>query len=544
MKRFWALFLCVSLLLSGCALTDFVGENSALGMLLGRLREDDYVSYEDMVYERPDLQEHDRILAESCEIARTGTSIEEVEEAIYEYYDIYDWFYTNYFLAYIEYNRDMYSDYWWEEYAFCEEHITRADAGLEELYMALAQSPIRNVLEREEYFGKGFFDSYEGEATWDEGLLDLMEREAGILEEYYTLSQEADSLEYYSPEYFDAYAEPLCRVLIDLVKVRQEMAEYLGYDTYAQFAYDFYYYRDYTPEEALAYMEAIKTELSPLYCRIQGTDAWDGGYGYCRETEMFQYVQEAAQAMGGRIQSAFDLMDQAKLYDITYSDSKFPTSFELYLDSYYEPYVFLCPSGYDYDKLTFAHEFGHFAADHAAWGSYAGTDVMEFFSQGMEYLSLCYASDTEALTRYKLADCLDTYVEQSAYAAFEQRLYELPAWELTVDGVFELYEETCREFGVDFELQGWDPRDLVATPHFYTDPLYIISYVVSNDAAFQVYQLELAEAGTGKAKYQMHLDTECSYFLEFLEETGLESPFASGRVARVAQTLEALLGLD
>ena len=52
------------------------------------------------------------------------------------------------------------------------------DAGLQELYRALAQSPAREELE--EYFGEGFFDSYENEETlWDESFTALLE-ECGI----------------------------------------------------------------------------------------------------------------------------------------------------------------------------------------------------------------------------------------------------------------------------------------------------------------------------------------------------------------------------
>ena len=97
------------------------------------------------------------------------------------------------------------------------------------------------------------------------------------------------------------------------------------------------------------------------------------------------------------------------------------------------------------------------------------------------------------------------------------------------------------QFGVDFEAQGWDPRDFVTIPHFYSDPMYIISYVVSNDAAFQLFQLELEERGAGLARFRESLDTECYYFLEFLEEAELESPFAPGRVKEVQETLKKLL---
>ena len=77
--------------------------------------------------------------------------------------------------------------------------------------------------------------------------------------------------------------------------------------------------------------------------------------------------------------------------------------------------------------------------------------------------------------------------------------------------------------------------------HFYTDPLYIISYVVSNDAAFQLYQMEKEEPGTGLALFEQELATEQTYFLSFVEEAGLESPFAPGRVEKVRQLLESVL---
>ena len=66
---------------------------------------------------------------------------------------------------------------------------------------------------------------------------------------------------------------------------------------------------------------------------------------------------------------------------------------------------------------------------------------------------------------------------------------------------------------------------MVTVPHFYSNPLYIISYVVSNDAALQIYQQELETPGAGLATYQQSLATEQEYFLAFLEEAGLESPF-------------------
>ena len=178
------------------------------------------------------------------------------------------------------------------------------------------------------------------------------------------------------------------------------------------------------------------------------------------------------------------------------------------------------PDGSAYDPLTFAHEFGHFCNDYVCGGSYAGTDVAEVFSQGMEYLSLCYGKADSRVRKLKMLDCLNSE-------------------ELTVENVQALYEQVGTDFG--FPSWNWDSRDFVTMPHYFTNPMYIISYVVSNDAAFQLYQLEQAEEGSGLARYEAHLQSEESYFLSFLESAGLESPFAPGRLREVKATFESAL---
>ena len=188
--------------------------------------------------------------------------------------------------------------------------------------------------------------------------------------------------------------------------------------------------------------------------------------------------------------------------------------------------------------LIASHEFGHFAMDYAAGGSWAGTDVLEIFSQGMEYLSLSYADAGEDFVRMKLADSLSTYVEQAAYADFEQRLHELPGEELTGENLLALYEAVCTEYG--FRSMDWDPRDMVTVPHFYEMPHYVISYVVSNDAAMQLFEMELNDPGAGAECYAEHLTTECEGFLEFLREAELGSPF--DRIEEVKGIMEGYFG--
>ena len=64
--------------------------------------------------------------------------------------------------------------------------------------------------------------------------------------------------------------------------------------------------------------------------------------------------------------------------------------------------------------------------------------------------------------------------------------------------------------------------------------------MVSNDAAVQIYQQELQNPGAGRDTYQRSLATEQEYFLAFLEEAELESPF--DRVEDVKTFLTDRLG--
>lgn len=508
MKKLLALLLCLALL-TGCS--------GMTGITL----------YEDMKYVRPDLD----AVKESCDaaiaLAAESSDAEAVLEAVWDYYDVYDLYTTQYDLAYIRHHGDMTDYYWQTEQDFCAENYGLLDLYLEELYEALAASPLRAELEAE-YFGEGFFLDYDGEGWYDETLLDLMAREQELISEYYALYEDCDA----DPEtdaWYDAQALPLAELLAELTGLRQEMAAYLGYDSYTDFAWDWYHLRDYSPAQAEQYLEELRAALVPLYEAMNAADPFAPGGEPCTEEEVFRYVKTAAESMGGEVQSAFQVLDRAGHYDISASDKKSGMSFEVFLQYYGHPFVFVSGTGTRYDCLSFAHEFGHAAMDYAAYGSWAGTDVAEIFSQAMEYLSLCHTDADESFVTMKLADSLSTYVEQGAYAAFEFALYSLPEEELTGEGLLELYGEIGAAWG--FESWSWDSRDLVTIPHFYEHPLYIISYVVSNDAALQLYQMELEAPGSGTRVFLDHLATEEETLLAFLSSAQLQSPF--GRVEQV-----------
>lgn len=485
-------------------------------------------AFRDMVYTRPDLPALLNMAQKCMEQAQTETDVKALVSELEEFTIAYSDFYTQYLLSYVHYCLDMEDLYWVEEYRYCEERTAQAEAARDQLMYALAECSLREELEAEDYFGEGFFDDYQGESIWTEEFKALMEQEAGLVTRYYSLLEEQD-------------LTGLESLYIQLVALRQQIAREAGFDSYPEFAYEHTYYRDYSMTQAISLCRDIYQELVPLYRLMAQSGFWGQGIWESSTYETYRYVRTAARNMGGTAEEAFRVMDRYELYHLYPGENKFDNTFEVYFYNYDQPFVFLSPTGSELDQLSFAHEFGHFCNDYATYGSAAGLDCSEVFSQGMEYMSLFYGNPSDELVRQKLADTLCVYVEQAAYSCFEQQVYELSREDLTVEKVRELYQKTGEAFGFDY--WDFDPCGYVQVAHFFIQPLYVISYVVSNDAAFQLYQMEDANPGSGLEVYLDSLDTEQTDFLPFLEETGLESPFLEGRIHEVKETLQLSLCL-
>ncbi len=534
MKRFCklvAVLLVIVLLFTGC-------NADALRSWLLDMMGQTMVPFSQMEYTRPDMEDFRNKLNACTDGAKTDTDADALMDKVYALYDAYYLYYTNYKLANIYYYKDLKDTHWAEEYTFCLENSAEVDAGMDQLLYALADSKLKPQLEKDQFFGAGFFDAYAGgQSLWDEAFTKLMEQEMKLQNAYDALSAEAINYPFYTETFYSTVGAEMEQVLVDLIKVRKELARQAGYEDYLQFAYDFYYNRDYTPTQAMGYMEDVREELVALYedipssVLITANKAWT-------ESQMFSYVETTANNMGGIVQQAFATMKDGGYYDITYSPNKYNTSFETFLQYYYVPYVFVNPQGNASDPMTFAHEFGHFCNDYAATGTVCGIDVAEVFSQGMEYLSLFYADGGEALEELKLAGSLSTFVEQSAYAQFEHQLYLLE--EPTVENIRALYARTAEDYG--FGALSFDPREYISISHLYVAPMYIVSYVLSNDLAMQIYQAEDAAAGAGKKLLEENLTTEELSIIAFVKSAGLQDPFADGRVATLRDTFEKVLG--
>ncbi len=549
--RFIALLLVAVLLFTGC--------ENLIEMMAANLLGEDYAQmnlpFSQMQYTRPDTHELQRLLDDACATALTDAPAQEIMEKVYAYYDAYDLFSTMYRLTELRYSMDLTDEYYQAEYEYCSSQLSWLDSTLEDLYVELAKSPVVEELEQE-YFTEDFFAPYQApegssedweyDAIWDEEYIALYDRENEILNRYYIAQDQLSGLTPESSAYLNRYLEEMAPLYIELITVRQEIAQHFGFDRYEDYVNAWYYNRQVSSREIEDYTAMIQKDLVPLYRQYCTTDRWDWATDHrATETDCLNYLKSATDNMGYTPADAYEEMTRRGLYDLTPSPNKAAGSYETYLTSFAAPFILVSPLEDMSDLLTFAHEFGHFANDYATYGTYASADVAEVLSQTMEYLSLCYADnlneeDMAQLRQLSMSNALSTYVVQMAFYTFEQEAYQLTGDGLTTENLTACFAQVIEDFGL--EATEVAPEEWTTVHHFFLAPFYVYGYVVSCDAAMQIYQMELESPGTGLALYEEFLyEWEDLPLEDYLERYDLADPIDPTRVESVAETFATVL---
>ena len=575
--------LLLALLFSGCALLN--------ELLDGALRDRDEgggnnVKFSEIVYRRPDLEtlsaDFETLISA---LEKEELSVRKAVSRLEKVYGAYNDFYTMDNVAELRYYHDVTDSFYADECDWFLENEPTVDQLFEELCYASANCSIAEELD-ERFWGGWVIDAYgepegggepepgtddsgreEGTAR-DPEYLAMDQDENAILAEYRrimadpTVSWRGEEYSYWSLEqddslspedwdevrglYYDKYAPILGELYLRLVAVRQEQAAYFGYDGYEAFAYDWLYERDYGPAETAALLEQIRRELAPLYGELSLNERWDAlRYTELNEEENLEALRTASEQLGGQILLAFREMERCELCDIEISEKKGDLSYQCFLYSYDEPFIFVKTEGWSDDILSFGHEFGHFVD---AWYNHNGTashDLAEVFSQGMEYMLLDAVPEDyrEELTEYKLLDTVDTFAQQGSFAEFEHEVYARPASEWTPEALEALSLRLAKEYGYfregeeDYYAKSW-----IDINHFFDNPFYVVGYCVSNDAAFQIYELECAETGAGLSVWNKMLPRQNDGFLDtVVGQGGLKDPFGDGRMKEIADLMREKL---
>ena len=449
-------------------------------------------------------------------------------------------------LAFYRYCRDMGDDYFADEYSYCEEQLGIADEKMNALYAAFAGSPCRDALEQA-YFGEGFFRDYDDFNAGGELFFDLLQQENDLLFQYYDLASTAD---YTGLSAIEKNHDASGNIYIELVKVRQKIAEAKGYDNYMDYSYACVYKRDYTTAQAREYLGMVKKKFAPLMQnpKIAGQYSY---YSDWNESNSIKILSAAAEKMGGPVWESFRFMSGHELYDVASSNDKMSIGYTAYIGKYESPYIFVDPDSKDL-LVTLFHEFGHFTDWYRNYGIAGDYETGETYSQAMQYLAFAYAdpfTDSARKTnlRATLSDLLIYCVlQEAAYADFELQAYALAPDELTVEKLDAIFGQCMEDYGISglagvrFKSSYWSVYQ-----HFFAYPGYVISYSDSAVAAIQICRMEAEEPGAGVDAFCRLLDrTHGKKFAAVLEEAGLDSPFEEASMEKTAAFLKEVFNMD
>lgn len=554
-KRFTALLLALVMLVSlcGCDIYDvydiydafFAEDDKSAAELIsktGNGGRDNIVSFDEMEYKRPDI---DALKAKAQDVEDLLGNFFKVKDVIVEldkFVDLYNNFYTMMNLACVRYDMDTRDEFYFEEYSYCTEAAGDVEYLTDELLLDCSNSSMCDYLDKH-FFGGLLEEQYSvtdgtGYTPSDE-LAELERKEAELENDYSELyakySGAFDNGKFKKPN------EEIARIYIELIKLRHDIAEQRSMKSYEELAY-LDNGRDYTAADLDGYIKAIKQYIVPLYKKADSKKMYDRSLVSAMSPKTaLSTVTGTVEGLNKDIDEALGYMLKYKLYDTGMSDNKYDQSYVLYLNDYDSPFLFCSPSGYSDTVLTIVHEFGHYVDGYLNYGLNDSIDTSEVFSQGMEYLLLCNMDDAGQLTRYKMLDELELYAYQACLNEFEHRAYALDEEELTVETLNSLYSELLKEYGLTDDYKG---LDWISVTHLFTSPFYVISYCVSDSAAFELYNMELKKSGSGLEMYMRLLDESTSYdFLDLLEECGMSSAISADTVKEIAATLADKLGL-
>ena len=343
-------------------------------------------------------------------------------------------------------------------------------------------------------------------------------------------------------------------IYVDLVKTWKKYAASCGYDDCAAFFYENMYFRDYSPEDADAIHQAVKTYMVPLLTRYQtltytdtvrtSTIAMAQRFSGLSQEYILDMVEPYMGYISSELSELYAYMRRCGLVDIGPSDTKNQQGFTIDLPQYGSAFIYNAPYGIFYDAETLIHEFGHFSECCLSGGSNYGDsiDVAEINSQGLELLYLPYTEamageDSAAAYRYDVFYQIigGAIVNGSLYDEFQQRVFAEE--NLTVDKVNRIYHDVCAEYGIQLtdDTYGYSWQNI---PHNFQSPFYYLSYCVSSLAAIELFTTSLSDYGKACDDYLRLMEVgDAQGFRATLKAAGMADVFREETVAGIADAL-------
>lgn len=373
--------------------------------------------------------------------------------------------------------------------------------------------------------------------------------------------------------FYAGHAEKLEQIFDNMVKVRHEMAQKLGFKNFVELGYARMCRSDYTPAMVAAFRKQVRELIVPLaselYQRQQnrlGIGAlkyFDEDYKYPTGNpkpigtpeEIVAKASEMYRELSPETDGFFQFMSDSKLMDLVNRDGKATGGYCTYISKYNAPFIFSNFNGTSDDIDVLTHEAGHafqvwssshFSMEEYQWPTYEAAEVhsmsMEFFT--WPWMQLFFGDQKEKYYFRHMARSIQFIPYGVAVDEFQHIIYENP--EMTASERNDVWRKLEKIYlphrdydGNEHLLAGrfWQRQN-----HIFNSPFYYIDYTLAQICAFQFWTkdrhnhpdawedyLRLCKAGGSKS------------FLGLLQLANLRSPFEAGCVESVVGEIRDFL---
>lgn len=574
--RFWAMILTGAILmtsLSGC-----MGEK----LLPTEL------SFSQVEYERPDGQGVLDLIDKAKEQAENDIlpfgmiwTLRKIGDATQEFYSMMT-------IAQIRNYLDVNDTFYSEEMEYLDTFDARIQNSYNQMFSSIENSRFSSI--QNMIFGEsGAEDLQMSSQASSEEILSLQEQEKKLVAEYYyeyaqatvstpegevlfsSLDSEGQSA-YYN-QFIQKYNQQFGELYLELVSLREQMAQALGYDSYTQVADLDMLRNSYTREDIKTFREDIKQTIAPVYRsyledfyrRAENRD--QPGYVYLLGEqspvpqgswqETLKQFEQLYQQMSEQTGECYSYLLSHEFIDAEPSQTKANVTFSTLIYSLNTPFLFANMNGSAEDVFSISHEFGHCFAmwQQLKLGSQQegrSMDVSEIHSQAMQMLTLpyyeiFYGEDAGTARKYDVYTMVAGILTAAMNDEFQEKIYENP--QMTVQELNELYKELAMEYGLVVESPYFDMESFsmgwFTTNQYFDTPFYAIDYALSGCVAMEFLQMGLEDYTQALETYLSLVQQNSDYdFMTVLEETGLSSPFETEQMEALAQTMEDFLQGD
>ena len=376
---------------------------------------------------------------------------------------------------------------------------------------------------------------------------------------------------------YEQVAPELDRIYDEMIAVRCDMAQKLGFESYIEMAYLERGRYDYTLKDAQNFRRQVRDEITPLAVKIfeqqkknLGIDqlhyydealVYPEGNAIPRGTrqELVAAAQKMYRELSPETGRFFDRMVEDEMFDLETKPAKRGGGYCTFLPSVKMPFIFSNFNGTSADVDVLTHEAGHaFQAFTASRvlplmeQTHAGAEVAEIHSMAMEYwtypwMELFFGEEADKYRYAHLADSLSNVPYLVSVDEFQEKVFQNPAMSAAERrALWHDIEKTYmpwRDYdGNKFLSEGgfWMQKQ-----HIFLFPFYYIEYAMAIMGAFEFYTRAQTDRAGAWADYLKLCEAGGSKgYFDLLTYAGLSIPVKEGAVKKCISGIVKALGLE